>query len=468
VNARSIRFRLSAWHAALLVLVVLAFGAYAYFSVQGYLLEVLKNSQRHRAEQIAEMFASELTPLGEKLLVQEVEDRFDPELNDRFVRISKVNAGTISVSGPPNDRSFDPARVPLLSAPWPPTMRTRQVDAQGPSKLLIVSKPVTVGRDHYLIEVGASTAGADSVLRGLLVTLAVGLPAVSAVAAIGGYSLLNHAFAPVRTMIETADEITLRDLDKRIPVPGTGDELERLAITLNQMIGRLHESFQTSRRFTSDASHELRTPLTIMRGELEALLLRQDLPEGARDRASSLLEETDRLIGITEGLVKLSRLDSGEAQREHVRFDLAALADTTVDQMSLLAEEKRIELTFRGSPFTMVAGDRARVKQVIVNLLDNAIKYTPVGGEVSVLVDALDRRARLRVDNTGPAIPPEALPRVFDRFFRVDEARSREVDGAGLGLSIVQAICTAHAGSVRAENLLTGGCRFTVELPLAS
>jgi signal transduction histidine kinase len=272
----------------------------------------------------------------------------------------------------------------------------------------------------------------------------------------------------VRQIIDTANEITLHDLDKCIPVAGTGDELERLATTLNQMIGRLHESFQTSRRFTSDASHELRTPLTIMRGELETLLLKQTLSEGVSDRISSLLEETDRLIAITEGLIALSRLDAGEAQRERVKFDLAALAATTVEQMSLLAEEKQIELTCRASGRVTIAGDRARLKQVIVNLLDNAVKYTPAQGKISVTVDAADRRARLKVDNTGPGIPPEAISKVFDRFFRVDEVRSREVDGAGLGLSIVRSICTAHGGTVHAENLPAGGCRFTAEIPLAS
>lgn len=467
MNTRSIGFRLISWYGGLVMAVVLAFGTYTYLSVRGYLLEVLKESQTHRAEQIAAMFESRLPVIGEKALLQEIEERFAPELNDRFVRISKAGQGVVHRSGPPNDRSFDPARVSLPSSPWPVTVQVRQVAMPG-SRMLIVSKLASVGQERYLIEVGTSTVGAGSVLHGLFVTLAVGLPVVGAVAVAGGYSVLRHAFEPVRRMIDTANEITLHDLDKRIRVAGTGDELERLATTLNQMIGRLHESFQTSRRFTSDASHELRTPLTIMRGELETLLLKPTLPEGVSDRISSLLEETDRLIAITEGLLALSRLDAGEAQRELVKFDLAALAATTVEQMSLLAEEKQIELTCRARGRVTIAGDQARLKQVIVNLLDNAIKYTPPQGRVSVTVDAADRRARLKVDNTGQGIPPEAIPRVFDRFFRVDEVRSREVDGAGLGLSIVHSICTAHGGTVHAENLTPGGCRFTAEIPLAS
>lgn len=467
MNTRSIGFRLISWYAGLVMAVVLAFGTYTYLSVRSYLLDVLKESQAHRAEQIVAMFESRLPVIGEQALLREIEERFAPELNDRFVRISKAGQGVVHTSGPPNDRSFDPARVPLPPSGLPVKVQVRRVSTPR-GKMLIVSKVATVGQGRYRIEAGTSTGGADSVLHGLLVTLAVGLPVMGAVAVAGGYSVLNHAFKPVRQMIDTANEITLHDLDIRIPVAGTGDDLEQLATTLNQMIGRLHESFQTSRRFTSDASHELRTPLTIMRGELETLLLKRTLPEGVRDRISSLLEETDRLIGITEGLFALSRLDAGEAQREMVKLDLATLAATTVEQMSLLADEKQIELTCSAGGRVTIAGDQARLKQVIVNLLDNAIKYTPVQGKISVTIDTADRRARLKVDNTGPGIPPEAISKVFDRFFRVDEVRSREVDGAGLGLSIVHSICTAHGGTVHAENLTGGGCRFTAEIPLAS
>jgi len=306
------------------------------------------------------------------------------------------------------------------------------------------------------------------VLRGVLVTLFIGLPAVIGVAAIGGYILLKRAFRPVREMIEKANEISHSGVHSRLPVRHTGDDLEQLSITLNQMIHRLEKSFENSRRFTSDASHELRTPLTIIRGELEQMLAANNgASEQLKQDISSLLEETDRLIGIVQGLLALSRLDAGEAQRENTRFDLGELAAATTDQMSLLAEEKGVELRCTRNHRVEVKGDGSRLKQVVVNLLDNAIKYTPENGSIALEVRAAKGHAYLEVSDTGIGVPSGDLRRIFDRFYRVDQVRSRAIEGAGLGLSIVWSICSAHGGTVHADNLPGGGCRFTVMLPLA-
>jgi signal transduction histidine kinase len=268
-------------------------------------------------------------------------------------------------------------------------------------------------------------------------------------------------------MIEKADEISHRELNARLPVPNTGDDLERLSTKLNQMINRLEESIKNSRRFTSDASHELRTPLTIIRGELEHLLTRKDIPENIADRISSLMEETDRVIEITGALFALSRLVAGVALRENARADLGELAAATADHMSLLAEEKKIELTCTRYSPAEVEGDRSRLKQVIVNLLDNAIKYTPEGGKIRIEIRADKRHAYLQVIDTGLGIQAADLRRIFDRFYRAESARSAAIEGAGLGLSIVWSICCAHGGSVSADNAAGGGARFTVKLPLA-
>jgi signal transduction histidine kinase len=253
-----------------------------------------------------------------------------------------------------------------------------------------------------------------------------------------------------------------------LPVTQTGDELERLSVALNHMIERLEDAFQHSRRFVADASHELRTPLTVIRGELESFVQERELNAEWRDRLGSALEEVDRLARIVEGLFAISRLDAGEAAAEWVKFDLAQLAASTSDQMNLLAEDKRIQVTCTGTKDIWVQGDRARLKQVIVNLLDNAIKYTPAGGAVTLSVNARDGKAILEVADTGLGIPPDVLPRVFERFFRVDQARSREQGGAGLGLSIVKSICAAHQGRVEAISTPGQGSCFRVELPLAS
>jgi signal transduction histidine kinase len=247
----------------------------------------------------------------------------------------------------------------------------------------------------------------------------------------------------------------------------SGDEIQALSKTLNQMIARLEESFQASSRFTSDASHELRTPLTIIQGELEALLLDNHLSNALRDGLESLLEEAQRLGKIVEGLLSLSRLDAGAGQMERTRFDLSELVENTSEQMCLLADEKAITVNIVTKDPVEVEGDKGRLKQVVVNLLDNAIKYTPAGGKVDVYVTAKQGRACLEVVDNGRGITAEALPYVFDRFYRAANRKDEMVDGAGLGLSIVKAICTAHGGSVIAGSIPEGGSRITVEIPLA-
>jgi signal transduction histidine kinase len=173
------------------------------------------------------------------------------------------------------------------------------------------------------------------------------------------------------------------------------------------------------------------------------------------------------LIGIVQGLLALSRLDAGESQRANTRFDLGELAAATTDQMSLLAEEKGVELHCTRNQRVEVKGDGSRLKQVVVNLLDNAIKYTPENGKIALEVRAAKGHAYLEVSDTGIGVPSGDLRRIFDRFYRVDQVRSRATEGTGLGLSIVWSICSAHGGTVHADNLPEGGCRFTVELPLA-
>ena len=252
---------------------------------------------------------------------------------------------------------------------------------------------------------------------------------------------MRRALRPVREITAAAREITSYNLGRRLPVARTHDELEGLSVVLNGMIGRLDEAFQHSRRFTADASHELRTPLTIMRVELESVSQEPGLDAATRERVSSVLEETERLAKTVEGLFAISRLEAGEALMEVSRFDLSELVLSTADQMSLLAEEKHLDVQSAGCLPVDVSGDRFRLKQVIVNLLDNAIKYSQPNGEVSLATRADDGQAVLEVADRGPGIPPEALPQIFDRFFRADSVRTHSESGAGLGLSIVRSIC---------------------------
>jgi heavy metal sensor kinase len=299
------------------------------------------------------------------------------------------------------------------------------------------------------------------------VLLALGLPVVLLVAIGGGWLLVGRALAPVDQMARKAEQITQHNLSERLPVARGADELERLSLSLNHMIARLEDAFLNANRFVADASHELRTPLTVLRAELENLVAdRQPMAE-SRETLGSMLEEVERLSNIVEGLLALSRLDAGEAQREWVAFDLAELAVTTADQISLLAEDKNITIISDAPQPVMVEGDRARLKQVVVNLLDNAIKYTPDKGRIQLKVGTANGQGVLEVTDTGIGIPKEAIGHVFDRFYRVDQSRARDPGGAGLGLSIVKSICTAHGARVEVDNNPDGGSRFRVSMALA-
>jgi heavy metal sensor kinase len=467
MNTRSIRFRLTVWYAGLLALLLALFGGSAWFGLAHYLSRSLTDSLARQARQIGEDFLLDVQTSGESYVVEEINEHYAPERNDHFVRITRAGGGALYVSGQPISKGFDPTQV---SAPpiHLSQAATREEHLPGGGELLIYSLPFTA-RDgsRFLIESGAPYDAIEDALRGLLLTLAIALPAVIAVAAAGGYWIMRRALRPLDEIASGAERITSRNLNERLPAVHSGDEIERLSLALNRMIARLDESFQHVRRFTADASHELRTPLTALRGELEAMAGRSRFDEEERDTVGSALEETERLSRIVESLLAISRLDAGEARMERVRFDLAELAVTTVEQMRLLAEDRHVALSCATDAGVMVEGDRARIKQVIVNLVDNAIKYTQKGGAVRIAVTAENGQAVMRVEDDGAGIPAEALPHLFERFYRVDKARSRQMGGVGLGLAIVKSIVTAHGGQVAVESAEGRGSGFRVELPLA-
>jgi heavy metal sensor kinase len=333
--------------------------------------------------------------------------------------------------------------------------------------LFIVVLSRVAGDKKLVVEEGSAETPIKTTLHRWLVVLVLGLALLILGAVSGGFLLAHRALAPVGRIIRSAERISSRNLNQRLPVPDTGDELERLSIALNHMISRLEEAFQHTQRFLADASHELRTPLTIMQAGLEAITERTNARLDVREVAGSALEETERLRRIVEGLFALSRLDAGEALEKSAPFDLGELAESTADQICLLAEDKDIGIECHSDQKVIIEGDRARLKQVVVNLLDNAIKYTPQGGRIDVRVRARNGRALFEVSDNGPGIPEESLLLVFERFYRVDKARSRELGGAGLGLSIVKSIVTAHRGRVEVQSKEGEGSRFIVELPLA-
>jgi len=466
VNARSIRFRMTVWYAGLLAGLLILFGAFAYVGLEHYLHEMMIESLATQAQQIGELLKN-VDASGEAYVIDEVEEHLAPESRSRFIRITRPGGGTLFESGPPKDRGFDPAQLP--PALLPPRETSREIELPSGYDLMIYMLPYpSPAGGQYVIETGAVDREIDEVLHGLAIALSLALPLVIGVAIGGGYLLMRRALSPLQEIAHSAEQIGSHNLNERMPVARTGDELERLSISLNRMIARLEIAFQHISRFTADASHELRTPLTALRGELEATAQYPQLPPEVRETIGSALEETERLSKIVQGLLAVSRLDAGEADMERVRLDLAELAAATSEQMRLMAEDKSILLTCDAPGKVMVDGDRARLKQVIVNLLDNAISYTAPGGKVQLRIRATAHRAVLEVEDNGTGISQDALPHIFERFYRADKARSRQMGGTGLGLSIVQAICLAHGGEVRVESTEGQGSLFSVSLPLAN
>jgi heavy metal sensor kinase len=467
MNTRSLRFRLIAWYAGLLMVVFLLLGALLFLRLETFLEDNALDTQSRRARQIAETLLVNVEETGEPYVVNQIGSLYAPELVNRFIRITRQDGSVLYVSGPPSDQSFDPAVVPAPPASPRREFTRKQPLPDGRSLLIAAVRTASADRSAHLVEVGTAAAPVETTLQQVLLLMSAGLPTAVLLAIGGGWLLVRRALAPVDQIAGTAAIITQHNLSERLPVARTGDELERLSVSLNHMITRLDEAFQTSKRFVADASHELRTPLTVLRGELEHLVQEARLSADHRERLGSLLEEVERLSQIVERLLALSRLDAGEAQTEWAPLDLGELAATTASQMALLAEDKQIALTCAAAAPVPVRGDRARLKQVVVNLLDNAIKYTPERGAVHLRVAAMAGQAVLEVADTGVGIPSESLPHVFERFFRVDQARSRQPDGAGLGLAIVKSICHAH-GEVTVKSALNRGSRFRVSLPLAN
>ena len=461
MNTRSLSFRLVTWYAGVLTIVFVLLGALTIVLLRHYLESNVLDTQARRARQIADTLVAAATRTGEAAMAREVEELYAPEANERFIRITRDDGHIVYVSGKPHDGTFDPGKVP------PSPVRSRgslRKESLPTGSLLIAAQPGA----NYAVEVGVSTTRTDETVRQVLLMLVIGLPVAVCVAVSGGFILVRRALKPVDNLSRNAAAITQHNLSERLPEVRTGDELERLSLSLNLMISRLEDAINSSKQFVADASHELRTPLAVLRGELENLAQDVQLKQPTRETLGSALEEVDRLADIVEGLLALSRLDTGEAQASWARFDLAELVATTADQMSLLAEDKHITVVCDCATRVMIEGDQARLKQVVVNLLDNAIKYTPNGGRIKLRIAQEEGQAVLDVADDGIGIPPEALPHVFKRFFRVDGSRSRDQGGAGLGLSIVKSICDAHGARVEVSSTPGQGSRFRIRQPLAA
>ncbi len=326
-------------------------------------------------------------------------------------------------------------------------------------------KTVADGRE-YLLQVGVSLAPMDGALASYRRHLLWRVPLALVVAVFAAWWLSGFALRPLSRVAAAARQIDVRSLERRLPVRGVGDELDGVADAFNETLGRLERAVGEMRQFSAALAHELRTPLAALRGEIELASRAPGAGPEHRDRYASQLEEIDRLTRLIDQILTLARAESGQIRLTESPVNLTDLAASLVEQLEPIAAAKAIALRSEPSGAVVVEGDAAWLQRLLLNLVDNALKFTPEHGQVVVSVTREGRSARIDVRDTGEGLSPTDAQHVFDRFFRADPARSSSTDGAGLGLSLVQWIAAQHGGTVTVQSRLGEGSTFTVTLPI--
>jgi len=321
------------------------------------------------------------------------------------------------------------------------------------------------GATTYLLQVGVTLAPNDAALRRYRDLLLLGVPACLIVAGAGSWWLSAFALAPLIRLAGAAREIDVRTLERRLPIRGVDDELEDVTRAFNGVLERLDHAVGEMRQFSAALAHELRTPLAALRGEIELALGRLGTGDANRDHLASQIEEIDRLKRLIEQILTLARAEAGQIPLTFAALDAGELAAALVEQLEPVAQARGIALTCECAPGAVVRGDGEWLRRLLINLLDNALKFTHEGGRVSVRVAPAGDRVTIAVRDTGVGIASADRPHVFERFFRADPSRSSSTEGTGLGLSLVQWIVERHGGSVGLESEVGSGTTFTVTLP---
>lgn len=318
----------------------------------------------------------------------------------------------------------------------------------------------------YRLIAAAPVSSITSQLNELVRLFLIALPIAILIAGTGGYLLAGWSLRPVVTLSKQTARITEKNLDERLEAKGAAAELALLAGSFNELLSRLEQSFETMRRFVADASHELRTPLSVIRGEADVALARPREPEEYRESLEAVRDEARRLSRLVDDLLNLARADAGRRPLNLEEFYLNELVEECCRSLRPLAAHKGIELRCSAAADVPFRGDQELLRRLVLNLADNAIRYTPAGGAVAVAVEAAADRVRIVVSDTGIGIPPESAPHVFERFYRVDAARSRSQGGFGLGLPIAKWIAESHRGTLELSQTSEKGSVFSVSLPV--
>jgi heavy metal sensor kinase len=334
------------------------------------------------------------------------------------------------------------------------------------SPIVMISRQYDLDGQTILIRVGYSQDLIWNELRGTLLVLVLASPLILGAVAYAVYATVGRALDPVSRMAHRAQKINSEHLNERLPVESEEGELGYLAGVFNAMLSRIEQSFEQLKRFTADASHELRTPLAAIRSIGEVVLQENATPAQYRDAIGSMLEEVNRLTAIVESLLTLSRADAGQINLQVSVFPLAALVRESAALLEVLIEDKQLAFTLAGDESVGVQGDRLYIRQAVINVLHNAVKFTPPGGSIFARIQCDgDSRVELSIRDTGPGIPPEQSSRVFERFVHLDESRAPTNTGAGLGLSVARWAVQANEGEIGVTSTLGAGSRFWIRLP---
>jgi two-component system, OmpR family, sensor kinase len=459
------RVKLTLYYLALLTAVLVFFGVAIYTYLARSLVTIIDDSLASTAQSIERRMRTE----------DVTEEPYPPEQNEQML-VAPQLVQLLSEDGAITDEPI-PDKTRALPVDVESLRRINDNQVHFVTARLSTGEQIRVAllrlRDHdgqiFFIRVGQSLSPLQKARRQMLILLAIAGPVALLLGSYGGLLLANQALHPVDRLTRAAEEIEAGDLSKRVQVPPKMDELGRLAATFNRMIARLQAAFERQRQFTADASHELRTPLAVMRGDIEIALRRERKPEDYRSVLTSNLEEIIRLSRLVEDLLMLARADAGQSILQREPIDLDELCAQMIEYLAPLAEEKEQHLIYLAPETTplKVNADAQRIKQLLLNLLDNALKYTPINGTITLSLFVKDHNAVLTIADTGRGIPEEDLPHIFDRFFRHSRSTSdKTVQGFGLGLSIVRWIVHSHGGKISAESTLGKGTRFIVRLPL--
>ncbi len=454
LNRAPIRLRLTLWYLLLLAVILAAFATGVYLLLRHTLYQNLNESIVNRTVEVLNViqFEDGRPHLSGRL------SSTNPEKDGYFVRVFDVT-GSATLSD-----SASVAAVPLdanaVADALAGETTYRSAGILGDDdRVRVRTTPIT--RDRTIVgalEVGQPEDDISETLFTLLLVMGIAYPATLAVAGLGGVFLAGRALSPIDRITNAARETPVDDLGQRLNLHLPDDEVGRLARTFDEMLARLDDAFRRQRQFTADASHELRTPLTVIKGQIDVSLLFEREPEEYRHVLHAVNEEVDRLIRLAGSLLTLARADAGKIAPVFELINVPELVAGVLEQVRPTAA------AIGSSPATIQA-DEDLLLQLMLNLLDNAVKYTPSGGRIDVHWEMTGNHVELRVQDTGIGISSEHLPNLFDRFYRVDQGRTRAEGGVGLGLAISRWIAEVHGGSIQADSVSGEGTTFVVQLP---